>query len=56
MVVFQTVSSLEVPEEDSSTGEGTVFEVCVEVLSPGRLERPIDVYLSLGGGSATGEC
>ena len=53
-VVLQTVSSLELPEEDVSTGEGTVFEVCVEVLAAEKLERPIDVHLSLSGGSATG--
>ncbi len=53
-ITFQT-TSLEVVEEDLSTGEGTVFEVCVEVLSPGELGRPVDIYLSLVGDSAQGE-
>ena len=52
MVAFQ-ISRLELPEEEF--GEGKVFEVCVEVLSPGSLERPVDVYLSLEEGSAQGE-
>lgn len=51
-VAFQK-TRLELPEEES--GEGTVFQVCVEVLSPGILERPVDVYLTLEEGSATGE-
>ncbi len=49
------MSNLELPEENPSTGEGTVFEVCVEVRSPGQLARPVNVYLSLEGGSAQGE-
>ncbi|XP_064407717.1 adhesion G-protein coupled receptor V1-like [Halichondria panicea] len=52
-VAFQK-TRLELPEEES--GEGTVFQVCVEVLSPGILERPVDVYLTLEEGSATGAC
>ncbi len=53
-VAFQT-TSLEVAEDDVSTGEGTVFEVCVEVLSPDQLGRPVDIYLSLLGDTAQGE-
>ena len=54
-VGFQA-TSLEVPEEESSTSMvGTSFDVCVEVLS-GVLERPVEVLLSLEDGTAIGVC
>ena len=50
------VSSLEVPEEESSTSDiGTSFDVCVEIFS-GELERSVEVLLSVEDGTAIGVC